>query len=172
MKDSQADIKLFVAAPGAGATPTAMLVAPSFPPMPPAPVIAPPPPPVATPLPNIIAAAVVPPVNYKVTATSAAATPTGRIKFVSGSVVQIPNPKLKTSLVLPTAPVKIVIPVVPHPGAPNWTKTIEVQPGITHTAFGVTPTTASAPVQGILPRHAGSDRQSFPCLIVSSLHAD
>lgn len=143
--------------PGAEATPTAIMVPPTFPPIPPAPIVAPPPLPVATPLPDKIAATVVaPPVNPKVTATSAAMTPTGRIKFVSGSVVAIPNPKLKTStLILPTAPVKIVIPVVPHPGAPIWTKTIVVQPGITHTAFGVTPTTAPAP--GILPRHAGAD---------------
>lgn len=148
-------------APGAEATPTAIMVPPTFPPIPPAPIVAPPPLPVATPLPDKIAATVVaPPVNPKVTATSAAMTPTGRIKFVSGSVVAIPNPKLKTStLILPTAPVKIVIPVVPHPGAPIWTKTIVVQPGITHTAFGVTPTTAPAP--GILPRHAGADRESL-----------
>ena len=115
---------------------------------------------IATPLANEnIAAAIIPPVNPKVSSTQALPpmiTESGRIKFAIGSAVRIPNPKMKTSP-LPTAPIKIVIPVVPHPGAPVWTKTIEVQPGITGTFFGVTPT---ATVQGILPRHGGSDRES------------
>lgn len=128
------------------------------------PVVAPPIP-VVSPLPdnNIAVAAPVAPVNPKATSTQAAIFPVvtddGRIKFANGTVARIiPNPK-KLSTALPTAPIKVVIPVVPHPGAPIWTKTVSVQPGISATVFGVTPTTAPAPVQGILPRHAGSDRE-------------
>lgn len=67
----------------------------------------------------------------------------------------IPNPK-HTAIVVPTsAPVKIVgnPTIIPHPGEPMFTKTIEINNGIFATVYGMVPST----VPSLVPRGHGSN---------------